>query len=426
MAPTRRTRRRFAAAPLVTAPALALAVMLAGPGTVAPAAAQDPPPPTTPAGAADPTGSGDPDASTSTTDPLVNEEAGETVPSTPDTVPAPLAAYDGQQPYQPSRVLRSNVKAAERKLADVRWMREEMIRQAHEAKRHRKELVLRQQSLDAQSLQATQALQDAEATLKERAVAAFVSNDGANEALLHSLESADHDSVLDLQVRQRLLGVALDSDAVAIDDYHRLRTQLSGDLVATVDELRTVEASVADLEAQAEGAGAAVRQAENELAAFQAGSQIYIDGVVFPIAGPYNRPLVGTFGAPRMPGTPDAHWHQGIDIFAPAGTPLVAAERGVVSKVGSNRLGGLTVWLHGESGTDWYYAHLLAHAPDLVAGQVVEAGTLLGYVGNSGNAATTPSHLHLELHPNGGDAVDPFPLLNVISERDAAAGRSQP
>jgi len=426
MAPTRRTRRRFAVAPLVTALALALAVMLAGPGTVAPAAAQDPPPATTPAGAADPTGSGDPDASTSTTDPLVNEEAGETVPSTPDTVPAPLAAYDGQQPYQPSRVLRSNVKAAERKLADVRWMREEMIRQAHEAKRHRKELVLRQQSLDAQSLQATQALQDAEATLKERAVAAFVSNDGANEALLHSLESADHDSVLDLQVRQRLLGVALDSDAVAIDDYHRLRTQLSGDLVATVDELRTVEASVADLEAQAEAAGAAVRQAENELAAFQAGSQIYIDAVVFPIAGPYNRPLVGTFGAPRMPGTPDAHWHQGIDIFAPAGTPLVAAERGVVSKVGSNRLGGLTVWLHGESGTDWYYAHLLAHAPDLVAGQVVEAGTLLGYVGNSGNAATTPSHLHLELHPNGGDAVDPFPLLNVISERDAAAGRSQP
>ena len=423
MVPTRRTRRRSAAAPL----ALALAVVLVpttawtqlGPGAVAPAAAQDP----SPTSVVDPNTPVDPNATPPTTDPLLNEEAGETVPSTPDTVPAPVGAYDGQKPYQPARVLRSNVKAAEKKMADVRWMRSEMVVQAHEAKRHRKELQLRQQSLDAESLQATQALQDAEATLKERAVAAFVSNDGANEALLHSLEAADHDSVLDLQVRQELLGVALDSDAVAIDDYIQLRTQLSGDLVATVDELRTTETTLADQEVQADGAAVAVRQAENELAAFQAGSQIYIDGVVFPIAGPYGRPLVGTFGAPRMPGTPDAHWHQGIDIFAPAGTPLVAAERGVVTKVGSNRLGGLTVWLHGESGTDWYYAHLLAHAPDLAAGQVVAAGTLLGYVGNTGNAATTPSHLHLELHPNGGDAVDPFPLLNVIAQRDAAAGR---
>lgn len=414
MAPTRRTRRRC----LVAFAALTLALPLAALGGTGPAAAQDPPPTTAP----DPAAAADPNATTSTIDPLVNEEAGETVPSTPDTVPAPVGAYDGQKPYLPARVLRSNVTAAEKKLADVRWMRAEMVRQAHDARRHRKELQLRQQSLDAQSLQATQALQDAESMLKDRAVAAFVSNDGANEALLHSLESADHDSVLDLQVRQRLLGVALDSDAVAIDDYHDLRTQLSGDLVATVDELRVTETSVADLEAQADGAAVAVRQAENELAAFQAGSQIYIDGVVFPIAGPYGRPLVGTFGAPRMPGTPDAHWHQGIDIFAPAGTPLVAAERGVVTKVGSNRLGGLTVWLHGESGTDWYYAHLLAHAPDLVEGQLVEAGTLLGYVGNTGNALTTPSHLHLELHPNGGDAVDPFPLLNVISQRDAAAG----
>ncbi|MEZ5408803.1 MAG: M23 family metallopeptidase [Acidimicrobiales bacterium] len=425
MAPTRRTRRRCAvAAPLTPVLAVALAVIsaltVAGPGAASPAAAQDPPPATA-SGPDAPAGTDA--ATTSTTDPLLNEEAGETVPSTPDTVPAPVGSYDGQKPYQPARVLRSNVQAAERKLADVRWMQTEMIRQAHEAKRLRKDLQLRQQSLDAQSLQATHALQDAEATMKERAVAAFVSNDGANEALLHSFESADHDSVLDLEVRQRLLGVALDSDAVAIDDYHDLRSQLSGDLVATVDELRTTETTLTDLEAQAEAATAAVRQAENELAAFRAGSAIYIDGVVFPIAGPYNRPLVGTFGAPRMPGTPDAHWHQGIDIFAPAGTPLVAAERGVVTKVGSNRLGGLTVWLHGESGTDWYYAHLLAHAPDLVAGQVVEAGTLLGYVGNTGNAATTPSHLHLEMHPNGADAVDPFPLLNVIAQRDAVAGR---
>ena len=106
MAPTRRTRRRSAVAPLATALAVALALTsawtLAGPGAVAPAAAQDPPPTTVP----DPNVAVDPNATTSTTDPLVNEEAGETVPSTPDTVPAPVGAYDGQKPYLPARVLR--------------------------------------------------------------------------------------------------------------------------------------------------------------------------------------------------------------------------------------------------------------------------------------------------------------------------------
>jgi murein DD-endopeptidase MepM/ murein hydrolase activator NlpD len=183
--------------------------------------------------------------------------------------------------------------------------------------------------------------------------------------------------------------------------------------------LAAAEGSMTDLEAQADQGAQAVAQAEAELAAFKAGSAIYIDGVVFPVAEPYDHPLVGTFGAPRMPGTPDAHWHEGIDIFAPAGTPLLAAERGVVTSIGTNRLGGLSVWLRGESGTDWYYAHLSAFAPDLVPMMVVEAGHVLGYVGNSGNALSTPSHVHLEIHPGGGDAVDPYPFLRVLSERDA-------
>ncbi|MDH3294603.1 MAG: peptidoglycan DD-metalloendopeptidase family protein, partial [Acidimicrobiia bacterium] len=159
-------------------------------------------------------------------------------------------------------------------------------------------------------------------------------------------------------------------------------------------------------------------QAKIELEAFKAGSEIYIDGVIFPIAGPYSVPLINSFGFPRMPGTPDAHSHQGIDIFAPRGTPLVAAERGVIGRVGNGRLGGLKFWLRGESGADWYYAHLDGFAPGLHNGQVVEAGELLGYVGNTGNAVGTPPHLHLEIHPGGGAAVNPYPLLKVVSDLD--------
>jgi murein DD-endopeptidase MepM/ murein hydrolase activator NlpD len=118
-----------------------------------------------------------------------------------------------------------------------------------------------------------------------------------------------------------------------------------------------------------------------------------------------------------MVGTPDEHWHQGIDIFAPAGTPLLAAERGVVTRVGSGRLGGLTVWLRGGSGTAWYYAHLQSHQPGLEPGTEVEAGDVIGYVGNSGNAVSTPPHVHLEIHPVGGGPVNPYPLLNVLADR---------
>lgn len=140
------------------------------------------------------------------------------------------------------------------------------------------------------------------------------------------------------------------------------------------------------------------------------------DDVLFPVAGNYN--FVDTFLAPRMYGTPDAHRHQGTDVFAERGTPLVAMERGIVVRIGEIRLGGLRLWLIGESGTHYYYAHLSGFA-DITEGQFVEAGTVLGYVGNTGNAISTPPHLHIQVHPGGGRAVNPYPLLRQLADRDA-------
>jgi murein DD-endopeptidase MepM/ murein hydrolase activator NlpD len=121
-----------------------------------------------------------------------------------------------------------------------------------------------------------------------------------------------------------------------------------------------------------------------------------------------------------MPGTEHEHWHEGTDIMAPTGTLLYAAERGVVLRVGRGGvLGGNTVWLRGESGTAYYYAHLSTFAEGLRQGLVVEAGTVLGTVGDTGNAAGGAPHLHFEVHPGGGDAVNPYPILAAAEELPA-------
>jgi len=101
--------------------------------------------------------------------------------------------------------------------------------------------------------------------------------------------------------------------------------------------------------------------------------------------------------------------HEGVDIFAPHGTPVRATTEGVVARTGSNRLGGLVVWVLGPAGQRHYYAHL-SRLADVFAGQRVTAGTLLGYVGNTGNARGTPPHLHYGIYTHRG-AINPFPLL---------------
>jgi murein DD-endopeptidase MepM/ murein hydrolase activator NlpD len=102
--------------------------------------------------------------------------------------------------------------------------------------------------------------------------------------------------------------------------------------------------------------------------------------------------------------------HEGQDIFAPKGTPVLSATEGVVVRVGQNRLGGNIVAVLGAGGRYYYYAHLDRYADGLETGQLVEAGELLGHVGNTGNARGTPPHLHFGVYTAGG-AINPLPLL---------------
>jgi len=128
-------------------------------------------------------------------------------------------------------------------------------------------------------------------------------------------------------------------------------------------------------------------------------------GYVFPVAGEVG--FGDDYGAPRA-GT---GWHHGNDIFAPRGTPLLAVADGTLSRVGVNTLGGNRLWLTDDSGNAFYYAHLSAYAPAAVEGARVSAGQVIGFLGNTGQAITTPPHLHFEVHPGGGDSVNPYPYL---------------
>jgi len=129
--------------------------------------------------------------------------------------------------------------------------------------------------------------------------------------------------------------------------------------------------------------------------------------LAFPVDGGSNRSVQSFFGVDRDGGR---RVHHGIDVFAARGTPVVASVSGVVGSIAPNELGGKVVWLFDAARGLWlYYAHLDRHA--VTKGQVVGIGDTLGFVGNTGNARTTPPHLHFGIYRRGGGAIDPWPWV---------------
>jgi murein DD-endopeptidase MepM/ murein hydrolase activator NlpD len=125
-------------------------------------------------------------------------------------------------------------------------------------------------------------------------------------------------------------------------------------------------------------------------------------GIVCPVAGPHA--FADTWGAPRSGGRS----HEGVDMMAARGVPLVAVESGY-AQFKTTRLGGNSVWVNGNSGTRYFYAHLSAWEG---SSRNVSRGEVIGYVGATGN--TTANHLHFEVHPGGGRAVNPYPYVRAV------------
>lgn len=155
--------------------------------------------------------------------------------------------------------------------------------------------------------------------------------------------------------------------------------------------------------------------------AFSGTAVAAVPRLVFPVVAKVS--YVDDFGDPR----PQGH-HEGNDIMAAKRSPVVAVEAGRVEKWGRSSRGGCMLYLYGKSGTTYMYIHLnndrtlkndnrggcrngISYAPGLKSGDRVDRGELIAYVGDSGDANGLASHLHFELHPNGGRAVSPYRRL---------------
>ncbi len=143
-------------------------------------------------------------------------------------------------------------------------------------------------------------------------------------------------------------------------------------------------------------------------------------GYAFPVYGKAR--VADNFGAVRA--APVVK-HEGDDIFASFGSPVVAVRDGAISRVGTLPISGNRLWLTSKRGDAFFYAHLSAFSDATRDGAQVKAGTVLGFVGNTGDAEPTPPHLHFEVHPGGEaeKAVDPYPIVSAWQGRhDVAPG----
>ena len=129
--------------------------------------------------------------------------------------------------------------------------------------------------------------------------------------------------------------------------------------------------------------------------------------LMFPVLGKTSRAINSGFGDSRDGGR---RAHEGVDISAPAGTPVVAVADGAITSVNSTPIGGNVIWQYdAQRNVTYYYAHLKAQI--VRRGDRVRAGDVIGTVGNSGNARSTPPHLHFAVYRPGRIAIDPVPFL---------------
>jgi len=216
---------------------------------------------------------------------------------------------------------------------------------------------------------------------------------------LGSMAQADSDLLVEQDVATEQLQRARADLLVLSERQAATAAELQAAAAAIQDRLAAVQARVSDLTAKYNAEQAAARQ-------LQILGQTPVPGAplqVCPVAGPNS--FVDSFGWPRSGGRS----HQGTDLIAASGTPVVAAHPGVVSR-SSSSLGGIQAYVRAPSGTYTFYAHLSGYSS---ASGSVGAGTVIGYVGSTGNAGSV-NHLHFEYHPGGGAAIDPYPYLLAV------------
>ena len=224
-----------------------------------------------------------------------------------------------------------------------------------------------------------------------------------NRALLEENKAEQTAQMAELVRLQEATSTKLAGSAA---QYNNLKSQIA----ALTEEIRKVDAraAAAAAAARARARAAAAAKAAAARKAYSGGGTVQPGPFVFPVAGPHS--YVDSFGAPR----PGGRAHKGIDIMAARGTACVACVSGTISRAvpTDSGLGGISLYLNGSDGTVFYYAHLNGLASGIATGSPVSGGQVIGFVGSTGNAGSC-NHLHFEMRPGGGAAINPYPTLRA-------------
>jgi murein DD-endopeptidase MepM/ murein hydrolase activator NlpD len=342
----------------------------------------------------------------------------EPVPVVPDTVP-PRDDGNGVYAAQAGRLIRQQLHVAKADAVELETTYRQVKDRVIQLEAELDDLERSITGLADDERAAVRRVEAARRKFEARAARAMVRGQAGDSMPLIATDDPN-----DLAIAQALLGSVLEADDEAVQEYLAAKSEVSADLVRVAERLVDARLELEDGRARLVEARRASVAAQFNLAVFAAGSEIVIHGFVFPVGDPHS--FGDSFGAPRMMGSQFEHAHQGTDIMAPFDTPLLACERGIVTEMGTDVLGGTKLWIKGESGTYYYYAHLKAFAEGMRDGDVVEAGDVVGVVGDTGNAKGGAPHLHFEIHPDGGPAVNPYPLLKVVDDlRRLAKAREQ-
>jgi peptidoglycan LD-endopeptidase LytH len=264
-------------------------------------------------------------------------------------------------------------------------------------------------------------IEEGRAELEARVVAAAnrlyqASNTDALEVLLSA------QSFSDLQRRAEALDRVAELDAETFDEFALREAQLAelqarlSDKSAELAAMRSrLEHEQAEIQARFELASKQYDELKRKLAAAARRAarrrfvqvKVNAEGMTCPVAATHS--FIDSWGFPRSGG----RTHEGTDVMADMGVPLVAITDGEITYSGVGSLAGNYLRLTGNDGHDYYYMH---NAENLVTSGRVKVGEKIATLGDTGNAKGGSPHLHFEYHPNGGGPINPYPLLMKLCD----------